>query len=115
MKIKIDSKQISTLKLSEMEERREEEKEEIKETNGERKRVKVEKVKKVDLEEGTTTVTILSSKITTQCLALFYSLWRPERSFGSTRKRGRTKEGKREEKRERTREKDQGEKGKQVA
>jgi hypothetical protein len=54
-------------------------------------------------------------RTTTQCLALFHSLWRPERSFGSIRKRRGTKEGKREEKRERTREKDQGEKGKQAA
>jgi hypothetical protein len=103
------------------EERREEEKGETKETNGEKKGAKVEKV---DLEGGITTVTTLLSKTlsastatrrtTTQCLAFFHSLWRPERSFGSTRKRRGIKEGKREEKRERIRGKDQGEKEKQA-
>jgi hypothetical protein len=107
------------------EERRGEEKGEIKETNREKKGAKVEKVEKVDLEGEITIVTTLSSKTlpastatrrtTTQCLALSHSLWRSERSFGSTRKRRGTKEEKREEKRERTREKDQGEKGKQAA
>jgi hypothetical protein len=106
------------------EKRREEEKGEIKETNGEKKGTKVEKVEKVDLERGITTVTTPSSKTlpastatrrtTTQCLALSHSLWRPERSFGSTRKRRGTKKKKRDEKRERTMEKDQREKGKQA-
>jgi hypothetical protein len=96
-----------------------------KEDNGERKRAKVERVEKVDLEKGTTPVTTPLSKTlpastatrrtTTQCLALSHSLWKPERNFGSTRKREGTKKGKREKKRERTREKDQGEKGKQAA
>jgi hypothetical protein len=84
----------------------------------------VEKVEKVNLEERTTIFTTPSSKtlstltatrrITTQCLVFFYSLWRLERNFRSTRKREKTKKEKREEKREKTREKDQGEKGKQA-